>query len=214
MYVPYIQESGLTRYVYTPPVVPMNLTDWPTLSEMILKGQRVVMFLDYNANQTAYPWLLDEFSQLWETPFDPVDQKFPCTVQRPPDLPADQAKARMYMANHNLNVEVNAFGASILVPAVSVLNRTNNVNGSGSLGEAAEGCRDDWGRAPNFLNVDYYNYGGFPGSVFEVAARMNNVSYDRASCCGTVQNQGERREVFGGLLVGVMVSWSVVWLLG
>jgi hypothetical protein len=40
-----------------------------------------------------------------------------------------------------------------------------------------------WGRPPNFLLVDYYNYGNFPGSVFEVAAQMNNVTYNR-TCCG------------------------------
>ncbi|KAL4913537.1 hypothetical protein BDW62DRAFT_159652 [Aspergillus aurantiobrunneus] len=34
--------------------------------------------------------------------------------------------------------------------------------------------------------VDYYNEGNFNGSVFQVAANMNNVSYDRESCCGTL----------------------------
>lgn len=48
---------------------------------------------------------------------------------------------------------------------------------------------DDWGRAPNFLLVDFYNFGEwngsvYNGSVFEVAAQMNNVSYNRA-CCGS-----------------------------
>lgn len=212
-YVPYIEQTGILRYIYTPPVVPMNLTDWPTLSDMILKGQRVVMFMDYDANQAAYPWLLDQFSQLWETPFDPLDQAFPCVVQRPPDLPPDQAKARMYMHNHNLNVEINALGVSILVPAVSILNQTNDVSGPGSLGMAAEGCRADWDRPPNFLNVDYYNYGGFPGSVFEVAARMNNVTYDRGSCCGTegVSAVG-RMGVSSSLMVAAFVSWSI-WTL-
>ena len=36
---------------------------------------------------------------------------------------------------------------------------------------------------PNFLLVDYYNIGSYNGSVFEVAANMNNVSYD-GECCG------------------------------
>lgn len=40
-----------------------------------------------------------------------------------------------------------------------------------------------WNRAPNFLLVDYYNEGSFPGSVFEVAAQMNGVNYTR-KCCG------------------------------
>ncbi|KAI1649081.1 PLC-like phosphodiesterase [Daldinia loculata] len=183
LYVPYIEQTGILRYIYTPPFVPMALDDWPTLSEMVLKGQRVVMFMDYMANQTQYPWLLDEFSQLWETPFDPVDQKFPCTVQRPPDLAEKDAKNRLYMINHNLNIELSILGTDMLVPARTELNVTNNVTGVGSLGLSANNCRTDWGRAPNFLNVDYYNMGGFPGSVFEVAAQMNNVTYNR-QCCG------------------------------
>ena len=40
-----------------------------------------------------------------------------------------------------------------------------------------------WPRAPNFLLVDYYNNGNYPGSVFEVAAQLNNVTYSRP-CCG------------------------------
>lgn len=42
----------------------------------------------------------------------------------------------------------------------------------------------DWDRPPNFLLVDYYNDGNFAGSVFEVAAEMNNVTYN-GHCCGT-----------------------------
>jgi hypothetical protein len=169
----------------------MALDDWPTLESMIVRGKRVVMFIDYVSDQKKYPWLLDEFTQMWETPFDPLDRKFPCTVQRPPDLSSKSAKNRLYLMNHNLNAEFNVFGAEILVPAVALLNETNNDTGYGSLGLAANNCRSDWGRAPNILNVDYYNYGGFPGSVFEVAAQMNNVTYDR-KCCGLVPSLAPR----------------------
>lgn len=184
LYAPYIEKTGILKYVYSPPYLPMSLDDWPTLEDMILRGKRVVMFLDYEADQEEYPWLLDEFSQMWETPFDPVDRAFPCTPQRPPNLSAESAKDRLYYLNHNLNAEFNVFGTELLVPAVSLLNETNNVTGYGSLGLSANNCRTDWGRAPNFLNVDYYNYGGYPGSVFEVAAQLNNVTYNRSSCCG------------------------------
>lgn len=184
LYAPYIESTGILKYAYQPPYLPMALEDWPTLGEMIVRGKRVVMFLDYMADQLEYPWLLDQFSQMWESPFNPLDRDFPCVVQRPPDLSAEAAMDRLYLHNHNLNAEFNVFGADILVPAVSLLNETNNVTGYGSLGLAANNCRSDWGRAPNFLNVDYYNYGGYPGSVFEVAAQMNNVTYDRSSCCG------------------------------
>ena len=39
----------------------------------------------------------------------------------------------------------------------------------------------EWSRPPNFLLVDYYNEPS--GTVFEVAATMNNVTYNR-QCCG------------------------------
>ena len=184
LYVPFIEKSGITKYIYNAPYLPMGLNDWPTLEDMVLRGQRVVMFLDYSANQTKYPWLLDEFSQVWETPFDPEDRAFPCTVQRPPDLKKEDATNRMYIMNHNLNVKFDVFSIDLLVPAVSLLNDTNAASGYGSVGLAANNCRSDWGRAPNVLNVDYYNYGTPPGSVFEAAARVNNVTY-KNTCCQT-----------------------------
>ncbi len=212
-YVPFIEASGITQFVYTPAVVPMRADDWPTLGQLILSGQRVVMMLDYMANQTAYPWLMDEFGGMWETPFDPVDPAFPCTVQRPPGLGDADARGRLYLMNHNLNAEVSVLGQTVLVPAVSQLNVTNGVEGNGSLGMAAEGCREMWGRAPNVLNVDYYNYGSYPGSVFEVAAAMNNVSFEKRACCGPGTSAGGRVEV-GRAVAWIGLAWAVCMLLG
>lgn len=211
-YAPSIEASGITQFAYTPSVVPMRLADWPTLGQMILSGQRVVLMLDYMANQTAYPWLLDEFGGMWETPFDPVDAAFPCDVQRPPGLAAADAGGRLYLMNHNLNAEVSVLGQTVLVPAVSRLNVTNGVEGNGSLGLAAERCREEWGRAPNVLNVDYYNYGSYPGSVFEVAAAMNNVSFERRPCCGP-GTSGARGRAEAGRAVAWIGLWAVCMLL-
>lgn len=211
LYVPYIEQTGILKYVYRAPYLPMALDDWPTLEELIIHGKRVIMFIDYVSDQKKYPWLLDEFTQMWETPFDPLDRKFPCTVQRPPNLSDKSAKNRLYLMNHNLNAEFNIFGTEILVPAVALLNETNNVTGYGSLGLAANNCRSDWGRAPNILNVDYYNYGGFPGSVFEVAAQMNNVTYDRSSCCGTTSSASLTQVAsWTGLLAALLSAYLML----
>ncbi|ORY63045.1 PLC-like phosphodiesterase [Pseudomassariella vexata] len=213
MYVPYIESTGILNYIYTPPLVPMTLNDWPTLSEMILGGERVVMFLDYMADQIEYPWLMDEFSQMWETAFDPVNQSFPCDVQRPPDLSEVDAKNRLYLHNHNLNLELSILGAAMLVPARTELNVTNNATGFGSLGSGAENCENQWGRAPNFLNVDYYNYGGYPGSVFEVAAKYNNVTYSR-SCCGKATSGAFGLVILDTSLVfGIAIGLPILQLL-
>ena len=176
-----IQDSGLMPFAYIPPKIPMDLGDWPTLESMILSGTRVVFLLDFLANQTQIPILIDEFSQMWETPFDPTNASFPCTVQRPPGLSDADARNRMYMANHNRNTAIDLLGNVIDVPTIPLLPITNGVSGFGSLGAAAQTCVDMWNRAPNWLDVDFYNIGD--GSVFEVAAKWNNVVYNR-TCCG------------------------------
>jgi len=135
-----LEASGLDQYAYIPPQVPMNISSWPTLSSMILTQKRVVIFMDYNANQTEVPYILDEFSQMWETPFSPTNRSFPCTQQRPAGINRQQAQQRMYMANHNLNTKISLAGTSLLVPTRPLINETNGLNGTGSLGLMANTC--------------------------------------------------------------------------
>ena len=135
-----IENSGLIRYAYRPSQIPMTVDSWPTLSEMILSEQRVVIFMDYQANQTAVPYILDEFSQMWETPFSPTDPNFPCTEQRPPGISTEQAQQRLYLANHNLDTAVDLLGEDILVPNTATINQTNSVSGNSSLGLMAQNC--------------------------------------------------------------------------
>ena len=69
----------------------------------------------------------------------------------------------------------------------------------------------DWGRAPNFLLVDYYNNGS--GSVFEVAARYNKVTYNRP-CCGTNQAISEASSMvrsLAALIMGIGSVICIVW---
>ncbi|KAJ5226898.1 uncharacterized protein N7469_006904 [Penicillium citrinum] len=185
-FVPAIEDSGLKNIIYSPPKAPMALNDWPTLSEMILKNKRAVFFMDYQANETAVPYIMDEFSQLWETPFSPTNRDFPCYVQRPPGLNRQDASNRMYMINHNLNLELNFGSLSLLIPNTADMVETNSANVSqyGSLGNMSARCTRYWDRPPNFLLVDYYNWGRPNGSVFEVAAEMNGVKWN-GDCCGS-----------------------------
>ena len=213
------RDSGLMPYIYTPPKIPMSVSDWPTLGELILRQKRVITMLDYNANQTSVPWLMDEFGQMWETPFSPTNRDFPCTAERPPPdyagaLPREN---RMYMANHNLNVDLTFGSFSLLVPGTTVLNETNAVSGYGSVGLMSRNCTGMWGRPPNFLLVDYYNIGApVNGSVFQVAAEMNNVTWDERTCCGAsaIRSAGLRVQV-DSVRVGVAaVVMAVTCVLG
>lgn len=60
-----------------------------------------------------------------------------------------------------------------------------------------------WGYPPNWLLVDYYNYGNFPGSVFEVAAKYNNVTYNR-QCCGSTTSAAAHNAGFS--ILAIMMS--------
>jgi len=140
-YVSPIMTAGLGPYLYYPPKVPMYKDDWPTLTQMILSGKRVVVFMDYEANQDDVPYILDQYSHMWETPFSPTDPAFTCTIGRPPGLSADEAKNLMYLANHNLNVEVSLASYSLLIPNTADLVQVNGVSGNASLGLMASECR-------------------------------------------------------------------------
>lgn len=210
-YVSFIESTGLVQYAYIPSEVPMTLSSWPTLETMIQANQRVVFFMDYDADQATVPWILDEFSQLWETPFDQTNRSFPCTVQRPSGLSNQDAENRMYMTNHNLNYQINLLGIDILIPYYTLLDETNGVAGFGSLGQGVIDCVQMWNYPPKFLDVDFYNAGG--GSVFEVAATWNGVQYNR-SCCGKTSD-GVRTisEQYGrGMMLGMFTLVGLILL--
>ena len=135
-----VERSGLMDLVFTPSKIPMTREDWPTLSSIIFSGKRVVVFMDYEANQTAYPWLIEEFAHIWETPFSPTDPTFPCILQRPPGLSRPDMDARLYMANHNLNLNFNLANLNLLIPNTASLVETNAVSGPSSLGLMANQC--------------------------------------------------------------------------
>nr|OQO21227.1 hypothetical protein B0A51_09310 [Rachicladosporium sp. CCFEE 5018] len=186
-YVPAIQNSGIERYLYIPPVTPMYREQWPTLGELILQGKRMIMFMDYDADVARVPYILDEFTHMTETAFSPQVADFRnCSIQRPPNLNQTLARTSlMNLVNQNLNTAVD-LGAllgtdstdAILISNTADINTTNGqLDMEGQLGNRANLCVEEWDRAPNWLLVDYYNFGDpGPGSVFEVAARMNGVT--------------------------------------
>lgn len=132
-FVPAITNAGLLQYAYEPQYVPQYRDQWPTLGEMILKGQRMVFFMDYNADQSSVPYILNEFTHIWETPFSPTNQSFPCTQQRPPNLSENDARDKyMYLANQNLNTQIdlssigiNTGSTELLIPNIAEINITN-----------------------------------------------------------------------------------------
>jgi len=127
--------------------------------------------MDAGADFTTVPHIIDEFTNVWETAFDLTDTTFDCNVNRTNGDPSTE----MFLINHFLDQIILGQPA----PDPDAANVTNGVSGTGSLGLQVQICAAANGRNPNFMLVDFYEFGG--GSVFEVAATANGVTYDPAT---------------------------------
>lgn len=169
------KSVGLDTMAYAPPNASLPASDWPTLGSLISSGTRLVAFLTTTADFNTVPYLIDEFTNIWETAFDVTDPSFDCNVNRTNGDPSTQ----MYLINHFLDELIAGFPA----PDVDQASVTNAASGSGSLGQQVDTCVGDYSRNPNFMLVDFYEYGN--GSVFQVAATANGVTYDPSTPVAT-----------------------------
>lgn len=119
---------------------------------------------DYGANTTKTPYILDEFTYYFETPYGVTDPTFSnCSIDRPPGASPD---GRMYIVNHMLNVEI----LGITVPDRVHAARTNAARGNGSIGAQAELCSGLYGRGPNVVLVDFVDQ----GEIMEAQRALNS----------------------------------------
>ncbi|KAB5588319.1 hypothetical protein CTheo_8235 [Ceratobasidium theobromae] len=166
------EAASIVDISYAPTTASVTADQWPTLGTLIDSGKRLLTFMDNSADFTVAPYLIDEFSNIWETPYDVTDTAFPCTLNRT-DGTAD---GKMGLSNHFLYTYASVVGVQTLVPDKASLNQTNAASGVGSLGLEAQTCVAAHGKHQTFFLVDYYNYG--LGSVFQVAATANGLTYD------------------------------------
>lgn len=165
------KSAGLDGVSFTPQSSPLPAASWPTLGEMIDSGKRLVTFLSTSADP-AIPYLIDEFTNVWETAFNVIDPNlFDCSVNRT----GGDTTTQLYLINHFLD----KLFLGQPIPDIDQLPTTNAVGGFGSLGTHVQTCIDTNTRPPNFLLVDYYEFGN--GTVFQVAANANAVSYSPTS---------------------------------
>ncbi|XXH03650.1 hypothetical protein Hte_010055 [Hypoxylon texense] len=143
-------STGLETYVFTPDTQ-LALNEWPTLGDMISSGNRVVVFMDYNMDISKVPYILDEFIYYFETPFSPTEDNFvQCNIDRPAGASAD---GRMFLANHNLNIEILP---DVLIPAPLEASDTNSI---ASITAQTDICKQNYGRYPNVVLLDFVSQG-------------------------------------------------------
>ncbi|KAG1810215.1 PLC-like phosphodiesterase [Suillus plorans] len=195
---------GLDTMSYSPPSSSLLESNWPTLGSLIDSGTRLITFMDSNANFNSVPYIIDEFTNIWETAYD-VTTSFDCNVNR--SNANTPTATSMYLINHFLDTLVLGQPA----PDPSQANQTNAVTGSNSLGEQFSLCTGQQGRNPNFMLVDFYEYGG--GSVFEVAATANGVTYSPATPIATPGGTGSTSPSATSSSLNLSFSrWSSVWV--
>lgn len=153
-YADVFSAAGLEEYVFTPSST-LALDGWPTLQTMIDDGTRLVVWMDYNADTSSVPYILDEFSYYFETHYDVTDSSFPdCSIDRPSGASGD---GRMGIVNHMLHLEI----LGIQIPDELAADTTNSV---GSISAQAAICEGLYGRAPNVVLLDYVNLGDAMGA--------------------------------------------------
>ena len=170
------EAANIVSYGYQPPSSTTALATWPTLQEMISNNTRLVTFvadLDSSTNTVA-PYLLNEFTFVFENPYNVTDlSNFSCVADRPPAVYEQTATAvssgRLPLVNHFL--DTNA-GLGIQIPDTANLTTTNGRTGVGSLGAAASACSAAYGKAPAFLLVDFFD----EGSTISVVNSLNGIS--------------------------------------
>lgn len=158
-------SSGISKYGYTPPSSSGSSApqSWPTLQQLISANTRLVTFVTPLPSKDATaPYLLDEFTYIFENPFEVTSiSSFVCTPDRPDAVKGSITNAlssnRMPLLNHFLDQQ-QAF--NIETPDINSINVTNSpdTNTPGSFGQALGTCTDQYnGRPPTFMLVDFFD---------------------------------------------------------
>ncbi|KAI8365841.1 hypothetical protein EDC96DRAFT_443237 [Choanephora cucurbitarum] len=157
------EQSGIMPYVYTHP----NPTEaWPSLQAMIDSNQRLVNFVDVEADVGQVPWLMDQFSHVFETPYENTET-FNCNIDRiSQDLDPTHM---MYVLNHFL---YGTFEVATIKIHMPLKDKAEVANGRASLDEHVLNCSNVFQKKPNFVEVDFYSI----GQSLSVVAELNGVS--------------------------------------
>ena len=148
------RQAGLLPYVYTPAD---DDQPWPTLGQMIDSGQRLVVLMEGHGGGSTYPWLLQGFDHVQDTPFlFRRPSQFSCRPNRGSD------DAPLFLLNHWISAKHR-----------EVSNATR-VNARDVLLPRAEECQEKRGLLPNFVAVDFYDR----GDLFGVVRTLNGLDPD------------------------------------
>ncbi|KAM0285740.1 hypothetical protein ACHAO9_008596 [Fusarium lateritium] len=154
-------STGLKEFVFHPEKK-LALNEWPTLQSLLDDGTRLIVFMDYNMDESKVDYIINEFDYFWETPFGETDSAFPtCEVDRPEN--GDPTKL-MGIMNHMLNHDV----LGIVIPNQADAEDTNSAE---SIQSQVDLCEGNWSRRPNVILLDWVNV----GDAIDVQLSLNGL---------------------------------------
>ncbi|KAI9681909.1 MAG: hypothetical protein M1822_006986 [Bathelium mastoideum] len=170
------QTANIVSYAYAPATSATVPAQWPTLDSFISSGKRLLTFIAYQepSNSTSTPYLMNEFTYIFENPFDVTQaNNFSCTANRPSAVNGATDKAlsgfMMPLMNHFLDTQ-QIF--DIETPNAQAAPITNGMNGTGNLLGAATSCAAEYQKPPNFILVDFFNV----GPAISTVDKLNGIS--------------------------------------
>jgi hypothetical protein len=212
--------SGVDKYAYQFGSGGAPST-WPTLQSLITANTRLITFVaSLSDGNSAAPYLLDEFTYVYENPFTVTSAaNFSCLPDRPTSVQGSitsaKSSGRMFLMNHFLD-QNQLFG--IQTPNIDASSSTNSpdITITGSLGNAAQTCKTAYGNAPNFILVDWFNVGPAISTVDSLNGVTGAVGRQTVSATilsQTFTGQGnERRTSTIALVLGFAVAITVGWI--
>ncbi|PWY97685.1 PLC-like phosphodiesterase [Testicularia cyperi] len=170
-YATAFESTGISSYAYAPSSgAAVSKTSWPTLGSMIDAGKRLVVFIDNSADVSSVDYILPEFQNVWENPYNQDSLPFNCSIDRI-NTGSDSSQL-MYLVNHYLDSSFDLFGTTVYIPNTAEIATTN---GYDSILQDANNCAASHSSYPTYVLTDYYDQGN--GSVFQAAAAMNGIEY-------------------------------------
>ncbi|KAL2024644.1 hypothetical protein VTK56DRAFT_6845 [Thermocarpiscus australiensis] len=178
------EASGISAYGFTPSssgttttTTTTTTTGWPTLQSMIAANARLVTFVASIDPSPAHPYLLPEFTHVFETPFNVTSlAAFTCDLDRPASAGSASdavAAGLLPLLNHFAYTSITA---DVQIPDVEHIDTTNSPSttvSTGALGAHAQACLAQWrGVKPVFVLVDFYSR----GPAIETADRLNGIT--------------------------------------
>ncbi|KAI4214658.1 MAG: hypothetical protein LQ351_002731 [Letrouitia transgressa] len=217
------QRANITKYAYTPPSTGTALSTWPTLNDMISNGTRLVTFVTNlgSSAQAVAPYLLDEFTYIFENPYEVSSLTgFTCSPDRPSSVRSQTSVAiqsgRLPLMNHILYDLQSLFGASI--PDIDNITTTNAPSKVvGSLGTAADNCKKEYGKNPTFVLVDFFDQ----GPAIQTVDRMNGITAvgriktaEAAEQAKLSQTNSAKGRQCGYRFLGLILGLSTAFMVG